>query len=101
MPGELPPSDNMEEKTFWDSHFDTTSELTEEIPRSTIPQFPDIPAEHSGVRQLPDRTAACCCGRSDCVYLRHNNEALGNLERDVIMAGRMGQVCGVVFIHSE
>lgn len=35
----------------------------------------------------------CCCGRSDCAYLEHNNIALGGLERDLETAARLGQVC--------
>ena len=35
----------------------------------------------------------CCCGRRDCAYLRHNNVALGDLEKDLETAARLGQVC--------
>lgn len=34
----------------------------------------------------------CCCGRPECVYLEHNNAALGGLERDLETAARLGQV---------
>jgi hypothetical protein len=42
---------------------------------------------------VPARDTECCCGRASCVYLRHNNEALDGLEKDVQMAARLGQVC--------
>lgn len=43
---------------------------------------------------IPRATAAmCCCGKDECVYLRHNNQALDGLERDVRQAARLGQVC--------
>lgn len=38
-------------------------------------------------------TLQCCCGRRDCAYLRHNNVALGDLEKDLETAARLGQVC--------
>lgn len=34
----------------------------------------------------------CCCGRRDCAYLEHNNVALGDLEKDLETAARLGQV---------
>lgn len=34
----------------------------------------------------------CCCGREDCVYLRHNCTLLKSVERDVHTAAKMGQV---------
>ncbi|KAK3305184.1 uncharacterized protein B0T15DRAFT_531561 [Chaetomium strumarium] len=33
----------------------------------------------------------CCCGREDCVFLRHNCSVLSSVERDVHTAARMGQ----------
>lgn len=33
----------------------------------------------------------CCCGKSDCAYLEHNNAALGGLEKDLETAARLGQ----------
>ncbi|KAJ4384381.1 hypothetical protein N0V85_008358 [Neurospora sp. IMI 360204] len=33
----------------------------------------------------------CCCGREDCVYLRHNCTRLKSVERDVHTAAKMGQ----------
>lgn len=34
----------------------------------------------------------CCCGSLECVFLRHNNAILDNVEKDVHQAARMGQV---------
>lgn len=43
-------------------------------------------------------TLQCCCGRRDCAYLRHNNVALGDLEKDLETAARLGQVCFFLFL---
>lgn len=53
-----------------------------------------IPASDSSNRNTETRPAAmkCCCGRPECVYLEHNNAALGGLERDLETAARLGQV---------
>ncbi|KAK0708657.1 hypothetical protein B0H67DRAFT_603517 [Lasiosphaeris hirsuta] len=34
----------------------------------------------------------CCCGRDECVFLRHNCSVLLSVERDVHTAAKMGQV---------
>ena len=34
----------------------------------------------------------CCCGHSDCVYLKHNYAALEGLEKDLQSAAQIGQV---------
>ncbi|KAI9835246.1 MAG: hypothetical protein M1838_005330, partial [Thelocarpon superellum] len=34
---------------------------------------------------------ACCCGRYECAYLKHNNAALDGLERNVRTAAQLGQ----------
>lgn len=39
----------------------------------------------------------CCCGRSECAYLQHNNAVLEGLERDVATAAQLGQVCRLSF----
>lgn len=44
---------------------------------------------------MPSRETECCCGRASCAYLRHNNEALDGLEKDVRTAAQLGQVCGI------
>ncbi|PGG98186.1 hypothetical protein AJ79_08956 [Helicocarpus griseus UAMH5409] len=33
----------------------------------------------------------CCCGRSECAYLKHNNDALKDLETQLVIAGNIGQ----------
>ncbi|RYC58594.1 hypothetical protein CHU98_g7612 [Xylaria longipes] len=33
----------------------------------------------------------CCCGSLECIFLRHNNAILDNVEKDVQQAARMGQ----------
>ncbi|KFY45136.1 hypothetical protein V495_03096 [Pseudogymnoascus sp. VKM F-4514 (FW-929)] len=38
-----------------------------------------------------ERETECCCGRDSCAYLRHNNEALDGLEKDVRTAAQLGQ----------
>jgi hypothetical protein len=49
---------------------------------------PSIPNEaHDGHPPLQ-----CCCGRLDCAYLKHNNAALEDLEKDLATAARLGQV---------
>lgn len=44
-------------------------------------------AEESG-----DPKLRCCCGRPECAYLEHNNEALVVLERQLERAAVVGQV---------
>jgi hypothetical protein len=34
----------------------------------------------------------CCCGHTDCAYLKHNSTALDDLEKDVRQAAQLGQV---------
>jgi hypothetical protein len=42
---------------------------------------------------IPSQTPLqCCCGRLDCAYLKHNNAALEDLEKDLATAARLGQV---------
>ncbi|KFY25262.1 hypothetical protein V493_04737 [Pseudogymnoascus sp. VKM F-4281 (FW-2241)] len=48
----------------------------------SIPVTPTTPVE---------RDTECCCGRDSCAYLRHNNEALDGLEKDVRTAAQLGQ----------
>ena len=40
-----------------------------------------------------NRSAKCHCGREGCVWLRHSNELVEDLESDVRQAGELGQVC--------
>lgn len=42
----------------------------------------------------------CCCGKEECVFLRHNCSVLLSVERDVHVAAKMGQVCLGLSLHS-
>lgn len=35
----------------------------------------------------------CCCGRTECSFLKHNCSALDDLEQEVRTAASLGQVC--------
>jgi hypothetical protein len=65
---------------------------------SAAAQSPSIPAGHEDALVGPvasedaRRRAACCCGRESCAFLRHNDEVLDVLERDVRTAAQLGQV---------
>ncbi|KAK3388499.1 hypothetical protein B0T20DRAFT_425595, partial [Sordaria brevicollis] len=72
----------------------TTAEPVAEL----VPQNPSSPAaamesngnnSAQGAQQSP--AMRCCCGREDCVYLRHNCTLLKSVERDVHTAAKMGQ----------
>lgn len=41
----------------------------------------------------------CCCGRTDCSYLKHNSIALENLEEEVRTAATLGQVSTFLSHH--
>jgi hypothetical protein len=45
-----------------------------------------------GNGSLTDESLRCCCGRDDCVFLKHNCAVLDNVEKDVHAAAKMGQV---------
>ena len=50
--------------------------------------------EQSEAHHIPERShAICCCGNDACAYLRHNQSALEELEKDVSTAARLGKVC--------
>lgn len=36
----------------------------------------------------------CCCGNTDCVWLKHNCSVLDSVEKDVHTAARLGKVRG-------
>lgn len=54
-------------------------------------QSPYIP---QGSQDSCDSRTKCCYGRESCAWLRHSNELVEDLERDVVRAGKEGQVCG-------
>jgi hypothetical protein len=39
-----------------------------------------------------DSSLRCCCGRLDCIFLKHNCSVLQIVEKDVHTAAKMGQV---------
>lgn len=43
-----------------------------------------------------DPSLSCCCGNPACAHLQHNHSICNGLERDVAVAGKLGQVCGLV-----
>ncbi|KXT05253.1 hypothetical protein AC578_8384 [Pseudocercospora eumusae] len=46
----------------------------------------------SGNDSIPQRhSIKCCCGSEECAFLRHNQTALADLERDVCTASRIGK----------
>lgn len=67
-------------------------------------QSPDIPVAHPTTQEWLgeqdalssplNRSSKCHCGRESCAWLRHSNELVEDLERDVRQAGELGQVCG-------
>ena len=51
-----------------------------------------------GLSTIPN--PRCCCGKTDCAYLRHNCTALDDLEQEVRTAAQLGQVCATpTFLH--
>ncbi|KAK4459709.1 hypothetical protein QBC42DRAFT_340134 [Cladorrhinum samala] len=58
--------------------------------------FTDLDPTHTDAMGLADAAQQpgdirCCCGREECVYLRHNCSVLLSVERDVHAAAKMGQ----------
>ncbi|KAK3942893.1 myosin-11 [Diplogelasinospora grovesii] len=53
----------------------------------------DAMEEGNVVALKPSQPTAlrCCCGREECVFLRHNCSVLASVERDVHTAAKMGQ----------
>lgn len=47
-------------------------------------------AQAASVHSL--REILCCCGRSDCAFLRRSQNMLAELEKDVQTAAKLGQV---------
>ncbi|CCC12116.1 hypothetical protein SMACR_05854 [Sordaria macrospora] len=74
------------------------AEHTEPAVAELVPQNPPTPAA-AAMESKGDNSASgaqppamrCCCGREDCVYLRHNCTLLKSVERDVHTAAKMGQ----------
>lgn len=49
-------------------------------------------ATNASYGSIPESGAKCCCGREDCLYLKHNTEALDDLEKKVRTAAGLGHV---------
>lgn len=56
--------------------------------------------EGAGVINSHPTDMRCCCGKEECVFLRHNCSVLLSVERDVHVAAKMGQVCLGLSLHS-
>lgn len=56
------------------------------------------PASSLVLSSVPDTVSPkppplqCCCGRVDCVFLRHSSTVLEGVEKDVHTAAKLGQV---------
>ncbi|KAH8692392.1 hypothetical protein BGW36DRAFT_387512 [Talaromyces proteolyticus] len=57
--------------------------------RPHIPHL--LPGQPESAKNVDSSTLQCCCGRVDCAYLKHNNVALEDLEKDLETAARLGQ----------
>lgn len=77
-PAEFHPSISQEDLTRLDQNSDDNH-----IPAA---------APSNGIAETPMQSTKCCCGRSDCAFLAHNDTALGGLEKDLETAARLGQV---------
>lgn len=59
----------------------------------------EVEDDLEAIGRIPDGCATtlntpelkCCCGRTDCAFLRHNCSALDDLEKEVRKAGQLGQ----------
>ncbi|CAK1357469.1 unnamed protein product [Cercospora beticola] len=58
-----------------------------------ITSFLDAYHDSGQVPSIPERRPAitCCCGDAACAYVRHNEQALSVLERDVRTAAQIGK----------
>ena len=59
---------------------------------TAIPAKPPAMESHDAVSDESDLPMKCCCGRDECVFLKHNCTLLDSVEREVHTAARMGQV---------
>lgn len=68
-----------------------------------ITSFLDAYHDSGQVPSIPERRPAitCCCGDAACAYLRHNEQALSVLERDVRTAAQIGKVSRLRNRHSQ
>lgn len=72
-------------------HTEALTELVPQNPPTHAAAMMDSNADNSAQGAQPS-AVRCCCGREDCVYLKHNCTLLKSVERDVHTAAKMGQV---------
>lgn len=59
-----------------------------------IPTRPPTTVETTAEKQ----SLHCCCGHADCPYLKHNCNALADLEKEVHTAAALGQVSHIPIV---
>ena len=92
MPGEIDTKDSVVSAATQKLAHPESSDLSSDLSDiDAAAQSPNIPVPQDC---LPDGDTKCCCGRPSCTWLRHSNELVEDLERDVKTAGQLGQVCG-------
>jgi hypothetical protein len=62
------------------------------VDANTSGSGPGAMAHRAVVEASDPAPLRCCCGRDDCVFLRHNCTILEGVEKDVHNAAKMGQV---------
>ncbi|KAG9778553.1 hypothetical protein HRR83_002768 [Exophiala dermatitidis] len=80
-------------RAFCDTNTDAPAARRTDTRSDRIPDAVDtIPtvANETG-HSAGDMKLQCCCGRSECIYLEHNNTLLGGIEKDLETAARLGQ----------
>ncbi|KAI0811891.1 hypothetical protein GGR55DRAFT_600243 [Xylaria sp. FL0064] len=60
-------------------------------PGSAVDGEPNAPPSPQLATPPGTSPLKCCCGSTECIFLRHNNAILDNVEKDVHQAARMGQ----------
>ncbi|KAL2419919.1 hypothetical protein ABEF95_008487 [Exophiala dermatitidis] len=80
-------------RAFCDTNTDAPAARRTDTRSDRIPDAVDTTptvANETG-HSAGDMKLQCCCGRSGCIYLEHNNTLLGGIERDLETAARLGQ----------
>lgn len=54
-------------------------------------------AQNPAGRSDDKSTLRCCCGRNDCVFLKHSCTVLETVEKDVHTAAKLGKVRSWIF----
>ena len=75
---------------------EAVDEMVHSPPPSVVSTLESLLLQSPNGMRLPNMDApeapSCCCGRSQCAYLEHNNAALEGLEKDLRSAAQIGQV---------